>query len=212
MEYLSRKQIFEKIRQDIIDGKYKKGDSLVEQKLAEEFGVSRTPVREAMRQLELDGLVESIPNRGVFVYGITNEDIEDIYQIRRRIEGLAAFWAVKRITEEEMKELQNIYDLMEFYTAKGNIDQVAELNTRFHEVIFKAAKSKFLKKTLINFQVYIQWARHTSIKVEGRAQAALQEHKAIVEAFHKRDEKSAEVLIMEHIGNSIKNLESIRKD
>lgn len=211
MEYLSRKQIFEKIRQDIIDGKYKKGDSLVEQKLAEEFGVSRTPIREAMRQLELDGLVESIPNRGVFVYGINHEDIEDIYQIRRRIEGLAAFWAVKRITEEEMKELQNIYDLMEFYTAKGNIDQVAELNTRFHEVIFKAAKSKFLKKTLSNFQVYIQWARHASIKVEGRAQAALQEHKAIVEAFHQRDEKSAEMLIMEHIGNSIKNLESIKK-
>lgn len=211
MEYVSRKHIFEKIRQDILDGRYKKGDSLVEQKLAEEFGVSRTPVREAMRQLELDGLVESIPNRGVFVNGITHEDMEDIYQIRKRIEGLAALWAAKRMTEEEMKELQNTYDLMEFYTLKGNLDEVAKLNTCFHEIIFKAAKSKFLKKTLVNFQAYIQWARHASIKVEGRAEVALKEHKAIVEAFCQRDEKAAEKHIMEHVGNSIKNLETIKR-
>jgi DNA-binding GntR family transcriptional regulator len=211
MEYSSRQQIFEKIRQDIMDGKYKKGDSLIEQKLAEEFGVSRTPVREAMRQLEFDGLVKSIPNRGVFVNGITHQDIKDIYQIRQRIEGLAAVWAVQKMTEDEMEELQNIYDLMEFYTEKGNINKVAELNTHFHEVIFKAAKSKFLKNTLINFQAYIQWARHASIKIEGRAQAALKEHKAIVEAFRKKDESLAERLIMEHVGNSIKNLEHVKK-
>lgn len=211
MEYNTRQQIFEKIRQDIMDGKYKKGDSLIEQKLAEEFGVSRTPVREAMRQLEFDGLVKSIPNRGVFVNGITHQDIKDIYQIRQRIEGLAAVWAVQKMTEDEMEELQNIYDLMEFYTEKGNINKVAELNTHFHEVIFKAAKSKFLKNTLINFQAYIQWARHASIKIEGRAQAALKEHKAIVEAFRKKDESLAERLIMEHVGNSIKNLEHVKK-
>ena len=211
MEYNSRQQIFEKIRQDIMDGKYKKGDTLIEQKLAEEFGVSRTPVREAMRQLEFDGLVKSIPNRGVFVNGITHQDIEDIYQIRQRIEGLAAVWAVQKMTEDEMEELQNIYDLMEFYTEKGNIDKVAELNTYFHEVIFKAAKSKFLKKTLINFQAYIQWARYASIKIEGRAQVALREHKSIVEAFRKKDEFLAERLIMEHVGNSIKNLEHVKK-
>ena len=164
-----------------------------------------------MRQLEFDGLVESIPNRGVFVNGISRQDIEDIYQIRKRIEGLAAYWAAEKITKDEIKELQNIYDLMEFYTDKGNIDQVAQLNTRFHEVIIKAAKSKYLKIVLINFQAYIQWARHASISVEGRAEAALKEHKKIVEAFHKKDKVEAERLIMEHISNSIKNLESVNK-
>ncbi len=209
MEFVSRKQIFERLRQDILEDKYKKGHSLVEQKLANEFGVSRTPIREAIRQLELDGLVESIPNRGVFVIGISRKDIEDIYQIRKRIEGLAAYWAVEKITLDEMEELKNIYDLMEFYTDKGNIDQVALLNTGFHEVIINAARSKYLKIVLTNFQAYIKWARHASISAEGRAIAALKEHKKIVEAFQNRDKDGAEKAIMEHIDNSIKNLESI---
>ena len=211
MEYTSREQIFEKIRQDIMEGKYKRGDSLVEQKLAEEFNVSRTPIREVMRQLEFDGLVKSIPNRGVFVNGITQGDIEDIYQIRQRIEGLAAIWAVERMTDDELGELRNTYELMEFYTSRGNIDKVAELNTYFHEVIFKGAKSKFLKRTLMNFQVYIRWARNASIKMEGRAEEALKEHKAIVEAFEKRDVHLAEQSVMGHVGNSIKNLRYIKR-
>ena len=101
-----------------MDGKYTKGQSLVEQKLATEFGVSRTPIRDVLKQLELDGLVESIPNRGVFVLGITQEDIKHIYAIRQRIEGLAALWAAEKMTSEELKTLENIYNLMEFYTAK----------------------------------------------------------------------------------------------
>lgn len=122
MEFFTKNQIYEKIRQDILDDKYTRGQSLVEQKLAKEFGVSRTPIREVLRQLELDGLVESIPNRGVFVVGITHEDINHIYAIRQRIEGLAALWAAEKMTSEELKQMENIYNLMEFYTAKEDVD------------------------------------------------------------------------------------------
>ncbi|HHY78113.1 MAG TPA: GntR family transcriptional regulator [Clostridiales bacterium] len=211
MEYFTRNQIYEKLRQDILDEKYERGQSLVEQKLAKEFGVSRTPIREVLRQLELDGLVESIPNRGVFVVGITKEDINHIYAIRERMEGLAALWAAEKISSDELKQLEEIYSLMEFYTEKGDADQVAKLNTQFHEVIFTAASSKYLKIILKNLQVYIQWARHSSLKVPGRLQAALEEHKAILEAFKNRDGALAEKLIMEHVNNSRKNLEKTKK-
>jgi len=207
MEFFTKNQIYEKIRRDILDGKYTRGQSLVEQKLAKEFGVSRTPIREVLKQLELDGLVESIPNRGVFVLGITQEDIKHIYAIRQRIEGLAALWAAEKMTSEELKTLENIYNLMEFYTAKEDVDQIAQLNTEFHEVIFRAAKSKYLKNILSNFQVYIQWARYVSLKVPGRLEAALEEHKTILEAFRKKDGVLAEKAIMEHVDNSRKNLE-----
>lgn len=208
MEYFTRAQIYERVRQDILDGRYERGESLIEQKLAQEFGVSRTPVREVLRQLELDGLVGSIPNRGVFVIGITQEDIQDIYEIRRRIEGLAALWAADKMTAEEFIELENIYNLMEFYAPKYDVSQVAKLNTQFHEVIFKAAHSKYLKNMLSNFQAYIQWARYASLKVPGRMEAALMEHKGIVEAFRQKDGILAERLIMEHVANSSKNLKA----
>jgi len=211
MEYFTRNQIYEKLRQDILDEKYAKGQSLVEQKLAKEFGVSRTPIREVLRQLELDGLVESIPNRGVFVVGITREDINHIYSIRERMEGLAALWAAEKITPDELKKMEEIYSLMEFYTEKEDVDQVAKYNTQFHEIIFTAASSKYLKIILKNLQVYIQWARHASLKVPGRLQAALGEHKAILEAFKNKDGALAEKLIMEHVSNSRKNLEKMKK-
>ncbi len=206
MEYSLRNKIFNKIREDIIEGRYNDGESLVEKKLAEEFGVSRTPIREVVRQLELDGLVESMPNRGVFVIGITQEDIKDIYEIRILVEGLAAKWATKKITEEELKALNNACELMEFYTTKGDVEQIARYNTEFHEIIFEAARSKFLKKTLKNMQSYIQWARLASLKTEGRAQKALIEHKAILEAFRNGDPIQAQMLIIEHVTNSSENV------
>lgn len=206
MEYSLRNKIFSKIREDIIEGRYNDGESLVEKKLAEEFGVSRTPIREVIRQLELDGLVESMPNRGVFVIGITHEDIKDIYEIRILVEGLAAKWAAKKITDEELKALNNAYELMEFYTAKGDIEQIARYNTEFHEIIFEAARSKFLEKILRNMQSYIQWARLASLKTQGRSQKALKEHKAILEAFRNGDPLQAQMLIIEHVTNSSENI------
>jgi DNA-binding GntR family transcriptional regulator len=207
--YSLRERIFNQIREDIINGKYKPGDSLIELKLAEELGVSRTPVREAIRQLELEGLVSSIPNKGVIVEGISKQDMNDIYEIRESLEGLAARWAIRRIEKESLKELEDIYELMEFYTEKGDLDHVGELNSRFHEVIFEATKSAPLKQVLSDFQFYIENVRLASLKSPGRAQESLKEHRAILEAFKKGDLEEGERALVQHVRNSRYNIKKM---
>ncbi len=210
--YSLREKIFHKLRQDILNGKYKSGDNLVEMKLAEEMGVSRTPVREAIRQLELEGLVTSIPNKGVIVEGISRQDIEDMYVIRESLEGLAARWAIERIEDRQLKELEDICELMEFYTEKGDLDHVGELNSRFHDIIFEATRSRPLKQILSDFQYYVQAIRLASLKSPGRAKESLREHKLIVQAFKDKDIDGGEKALMEHIRNSKKNVTKLCRE
>jgi DNA-binding GntR family transcriptional regulator len=201
--------IFDKIREDILDGRYISGDKLVEIKLADELGVSRTPVREALKQLELDGLVDNIPNRGVVVKGISREDIDDILTIRLCIEGLVGQWAATRIIEEEIKELEEIYDLMEFYTAKDDVEKLFELNSRFHETLYRATKSRYLEGVLKDFQLFIKSARNNSLKSAGRPNIALDEHKAILDAMKKHDEIEARRALVNHITQSNTNIKRL---
>lgn len=197
--------IFDKIREDILNDKYVAGDKIVEAKLADELGVSRTPVREALKQLELDGLVDNIPNRGVVVKGISNQDIHDIYTIRVAIEGIAARWAVERMEEQVVEDLKEIYDLMEFYTFKNDIDKIFELNTKFHETIYMATKSRYLEQVLRDFQLFIKSTRSKSLKCEGRSTEALDEHKAILEGFIEHDAEKAYNATVKHIESSRQN-------
>jgi len=201
-----RGKVFFHIQNDILNGKYKPGDSLIETRLSEELGVSRTPIREAIRQLELEGLVQAIPNKGAIVTGISAKDIEDIYTIRMMIEGLAAKWAAENITGEELEELKEAVELEEFYTVKNDTQHLLKFDSRFHEIIFKASKSKPLLFMLSTFHNYIQRARVTSLGSPGRAQRALDEHKAILKAIMDGDPENAERLTTEHIKNASKNL------
>ena len=194
--------IFEKVREDVLNGVYKSGEKIIEAKVADEMGVSRTPVREALKQLELDGLVENIPNRGVIVKGVTPEDIDDIYTMRLAIEGIAARWSIDRMTESSLKELIEIYELMEFYTQKNNIDKIFEFTTLFHEVIYKSACSRYLEHVLTDFQQFIKTTRKQSLATEGRMAEALQEHRRIMEAFVNRDAETAVDALVKHIDKS----------
>lgn len=198
-------KIFLILREEILNGKYAEGEKLVEAKLAEDLGVSRTPVREALKQLEVEGIVENLPNRGVVVLGISNQDIEDIYEIRYAIEGIAAKWAAERITNEELEALKETYELMEFYTFKKDLHKFAEINTKFHEIIYKATKSKFLEQALKDFQYYMKKMRKRSLQVEGRINISLMEHKEILDAFVARDKEWAERALTVHVRNSKKN-------
>ena len=105
--------LFNRLRDDILQGKIAAGEKLTEQKICKEYQVSRTPVREAFQKLELDGLIDIIPNRGAFVVGLTKQDIGDMYELRKAYETIAVKWAIERITEEEMAQLEEAYDLME---------------------------------------------------------------------------------------------------
>ncbi|BEP27680.1 GntR family transcriptional regulator [Helicovermis profundi] len=202
--------IFEKIREDILNKKYKLGEKIVEAKLAEELGVSRTPVREALKQLELDGLVENIPNRGVVVKGITTQDIEDIYLIRMEIEGIAAKWCSERMNGEELEQLKEVYELMEFYTFKNDVEKCFELNTKFHEIIYTATKSRYLEHVLRDFQIFMKSTRSESLRSEGRLDTALNEHKLILEAFLERNGDKAVERIKKHIDSSRLNIKKIK--
>ena len=111
-KYSLRGRVFNKLRDDILSGKYEEHEELKEVAIGEEMGVSRTPVREAFRQLELEGLIQIIPNKGAYVTGITEKDVKDIYMIRSRLEGLCARWATAHITGEQMDEMEeNVYQI-----------------------------------------------------------------------------------------------------
>ena len=203
--------IFEKIREDILNGRYVNGDKLVEIKLADELGVSRTPVREALKQLELDGLVDNIPNRGVVVKGISKEDIDDILTIRLCIEGLVGQWAAERILDSEIKQLEEIFDLMEFYSMKGDVDKMFELNTKFHETLYQSTKSRYLEGVLNDFQLFIKTARNNSLKSEGRMKIALEEHREVIHALKNHDIDGTRIALVNHIANSNSNIKKIVK-
>lgn len=207
-QYSLTAKAFHHLKNDILKGKYKPGESLVETKLAKELGVSRTPVREAIRLLEFEGLVVNIPNKGTVVQGISARDIEDIYTIRTLIEGLAARWAVEKITEEEMAHLEESLDLMEFYAAKGDLESVAKLDTKFHEIIYRACKSRPLWQILLNFHDLAQRARSLSITTAGRIEKTLDEHRKIVQAFRDKDPEAAEKAMTAHVLGVINNLKA----
>lgn len=198
-------KVFEAIEQAILDGTYSSGDSLTELGLSAELGVSRTPVREALRQLELEGLVQTLPNKGTVVVGISQKDIEDIYTIRMSMEGLACEWAAKKISEEECGKLREIIELQEFYAQKNDVLQVWQLDRKFHETIYDASRSRPLKHTLTNFHNYIQKARALSFKSGGRTALSVKEHRDIYEAVARHDSGKARLLTQQHIANAREN-------
>lgn len=156
-------EIANTIRDRILKGEYGIGERIKENQIAEELRVSRTPVREAIKQLEAEGLIESIPNRGSFCLGFTNQDIDDVYAVRTAVEVLAVKWTVNKITDEEIKSLQDEYELMEFYTKKKDGNRVMEINKRFHEIIYDASRSRFLIQILKSYQEYVHQTRKVTV-------------------------------------------------
>lgn len=204
--YSLRGQVFHTIREDILKGRYKENDELRETTLGKELGVSRTPVREALRQLELEGLVKIIPNRGAFVTGISEKDVRDIYMVRSVLEGLCVQMAAEHMTKERIDELEEVLLLAEYYLEKGNMEQLTELDGKFHQILYTASESRILEHVLSDFHKYVQLARRNSVKTESRAQKSLEEHREILEALKENDAEKAEKLANTHILNVMKNL------
>ena len=206
-----RIRVFNAIENAILDGEYKDGDSLNELRLSKELGVSRTPVREALMQLELEGLVRNVPNKGAVVIGVTEQDI---HEIRIRIEGLASRLCAENITEDELRALEQIVDLQEFYLLKNDTEQIWKLDGDFHKIIYDASRSRPLRFTLSNFHNYIKKARDISVQTEGRAVKTVAEHRAILDAIRARNGALAEQLTAQHISNAEVNLfeNGLKKD
>lgn len=204
--YSLRERVFHKIREDILSGKYKEREELKESAIGQELGVSRTPVREALRQLELEGLVTIISNKGAYVKGISTKDIHDIYVIRSYLEGLCARWASEHITQQQLEELEEVIMLFEFRTKKEHYDQILELDNQFHEILYEASNSSILNHVLSDFHHYVQRIRKKTLSLKERAIHCNEEHKSILEALKTKDGELAEQLAHAHMIHTIQNI------
>ena len=173
------------------------------------MGVSRTPVREALRQLELEGLVNIIPNKGAFVVGVTLKDIKDIYEMRTLLEGLCARWAAENITENQLEKLDETIFLADFHFSKENWDQILILDNRFHELVYEACGSRELTRALRDYHHYLQRIRKITLGQKERVKASNEEHKKIAEALKARNPEAAEVAAKLHIRSTISNMDKI---
>ena len=193
-------QIFEQLERDILSGRYARGEILSEMGLAKQLGVSRTPVREAIRRLEQENILQET-GRGLLVVGISQEDMLDMYDIRLQIEGLAARRAAARITDGELAAMRETLDLQRFYIEKGaetNSDQIKNLDSQFHEQLYTASGSKAYCDTLLSLHKKITKFRRASVSKSSRALHSLEEHEAIYRALTAHDGDAAAQAATEH--------------
>lgn len=201
-------EIVDIIRDRILKGEYRIGEKIKENQIATEFKVSRTPIREAFKQLESEGLIDYIPNRGCFAKGFTRQDIEDIYAVRRALEIMAVEWAVIRISDEQIGALQEQSELMEFYTAKRDSDKVLELNSAYHDIIYDAAGSRFMAQILRSYKEYIEQTRKVILYEQAYLVEILEEHKKILDAIIARDIEGAKMAMGDHLEKSQRRAKS----
>lgn len=194
-------QVFEHLENDILSGKYQRGEVLTETKLSAELGVSRTPIREALRRLEQEHIIEE-SGKGSVVIGITENDVDDIFLIRERLEGLAASEAAKKITKERLDALREAVELQEFYLEKHDAEQIKHMDNRFHEMLYKASGSTTFYDILVPLHKKVQKYRKASVERQSRAVTSVCEHQAIYAAIAAGDSESAERLTREHVHNA----------
>jgi len=204
-----RELVFESLSEAIISGQLRSGERLMEIQLAEEMGVSRTPVREAIRKLELEGLVAMIPRKGAYVAGFSLKDIVDVFEIRGALEGLAAELAAERITDDELEELERYLVKISDDIENGDLERVVATDTDFHSILYKASRNQRLSQIISNLREQIQRFRTTSLSYPGRMKIALEEHRKIVEAISARDGELACKLAQEHIDNAENSMMSM---
>ena len=194
-------QVFEKLENDIITGVYPKGEILTEMKLVDQLGVSRTPIREALRRLEMERLIQET-GKGSVVLGITLPDLEDIMNIREQVEGIAAFHAAQNATEEEKKELQHISELQDFYYSKQDLDNLQKIDDRFHDALYEVSHRTVLHDTLLPLHRKSMRYRKITVKHQSVQERSVNEHKKIIEAIIAGDGKLAQELMTTHIRNA----------
>jgi DNA-binding GntR family transcriptional regulator len=207
-----REIVFESLREAIINGILEPGERLMEIQLAEEMGVSRTPVREAIRKLELEGFVVMIPRKGAYVAGISMKDIADVFEIRAALESLAAGLAAERITEEELEQLERTLVRNSEVTEINNLDALVDIDTDFHDVLYKASRNVRLVQIISNLREQIQRFRKASLSHPGRMKDALEEHKKMVEAISERNVELAQNLARDHIENAENSMLDVLKE
>lgn len=216
-EYLPlRDVVFNTLRDAILKGELEPGERLMEIQLAERLGVSRTPIREAIRKLELEGLVLMIPRKGAEVAKISEKSLRDVLEVRRSLEELAIELACERMTESDMKELEEAQQQFKAAVENGEAMVIAETDEHFHDVIYQGTDNDKLVQMLNNLREQMYRYRLEYIKDEDKRQILLVEHSHILEAVKSRNIAEAARAIREHIDNQeitiLKNLKEQEND
>ena len=194
-------QVFDRLENDIIQGVYPKGEILTELKLVEQLGVSRTPIREALRRLEQERLIEDA-GKGSRVLGITEDDLLDIMTIRERIEGVAAYYATINMTPEGLKEMTHLVDLQEFYFEKKDAERLRQVDDQFHDAICYLSKRNVIIDTVVPLMRKTRRYRRLAMDDWNRVPNTEQEHYEIFQAIASGNAKLAEELTSRHITNA----------
>ena len=197
-----REVVSDTLRQAIRDGALKPGERLMEIPLAEELGVSRTPIREAIRKLEQEGFVVMIPRRGTYVADISLKDISQVFEIRSALEELAAALAAERITDEEIEALERMLVEIGNYIETKDMDKIVETDVAFHEVLYKASRNERLVEIIHNLREQTLRFRTVSMNQPGRLAKTREEHRLLVEAIANRDGKQARKMARMHMEHS----------
>lgn len=209
------KLVADQLRAAILEGRFKPGEWLRQEKLAQELSVSPMPVREALKELAAEGLIEHVPYRGARVVDISPTDVEDIYTMRAFLESRAAWFAAHQITPEELAGLKDVQMEIEKYPAPEDVVTYRELNRRFHELIFTASRRPYLIRTLkmlwAAFPTMLMgnYPRTASRPLVGRDAVDNQEHNDIIEALERRDGASAQRRMKDHIDAVLRQLSGV---
>ncbi len=192
-------EVAERLRQRIFAHELTPGTWIDEQKLAEQYGISRTPLREALKVLASEGLVELKPRRGCYVTEISRQDLDDIFPLMALLEGRCAADATKRARPADIKGLQEIHERLEAAAREGRIDAFFEANQAFHRRIQELANNRWLLSVIQDLRKVLKLSRLHSLSLEGRLQQSLDEHRGIMAAFAAGEGAKAEKLMHDHL-------------
>ena len=194
-----REMVYEELKMQILKGSIIPGTRMMEVELAEEMGVSRTPIREAIRKLEREGLVTIEPRRGAYASMISTEDMVEILEVRQDLEGLAAFFAADRMNDEQMKELREVSNNYNKAVKQGVMEDMIKYDTRFHHIIVESCHNKILVQMIEQLQELVLRFRYIYYDNFRRAEKMPEEHEAIIAAIAEGDENKARAAADIHI-------------
>jgi DNA-binding GntR family transcriptional regulator len=206
-----REIVFTTMREAIINGDFKPGQRLMEVQLAEQMGVSRTPVREAIRKLELEGLVIMVPRKGAYVAGLSNEDVKEVLEIRAVLEGLAASLASKNATKEDMTLLQEIVDQFKHAAQEQDVVKLIRYDSDFHDVVYRASKNKKLIQLISSLREQVQRFRVAYFTKIKNTEILIAEHNELLDAIVGKDALRARHVAENHIATTERLITSMEE-
>lgn len=192
-------QVADRLREQIYQHELAPGDAIDEMALCERFGISRTPLREALKVLSSEGLIELIPRRGSFVRSMDIEELNELFPVMAVLEGLCAREAVEKCKAQDLKQLEKMHEKLEDYVAQSNIDAYYEQNFVFHQAVQDLSGNKWLQRVIGDLRKVLRLARHMQLTIPGRLEASLEEHRQIMLAFSQHDPDMADQNMQNHL-------------